>query len=151
MIGMDLRQAQRGFFDVPKVTRAVDAATRKVLSKFGAFVRRRARSSIRKRKAVSAPGDPPSSHRGWLRQHIYFAYDFAQKSVVTGPIQLGRGTAPKALEHGGPSTGFRRFKSNGQWFTAMREIAYIRPRPFMQPAFEAELPNAPRLWRDAVR
>ena len=38
------------FFDSKKVRRSVDRATRRVLSRFGSFVRRTARSSIRKRK-----------------------------------------------------------------------------------------------------
>src|SRR5690606_6172596 len=49
------------FFDRKAVTSRVDKATRKVLSRFGAFVRRTARSSIRKRKKTSQPGSPPSS------------------------------------------------------------------------------------------
>ena len=57
MIGMVTKQM---FFDRAKVKNAVDKGVRKVLSKFGAFVRRTARSSIRKRKRVSAPGEPPS-------------------------------------------------------------------------------------------
>jgi len=49
------------FFDSKKVVSATDRATRRVLSRFGAFVRRTAKQSIRKRKKVSQPGSPPSS------------------------------------------------------------------------------------------
>ncbi|HOM77081.1 MAG TPA: hypothetical protein PLE88_11240, partial [Anaerohalosphaeraceae bacterium] len=56
------------FFDSPKVIRAVDKSTRKVLSRFGAFVRRTAKQSIRKRKKSSTPGTPPSSHTGLLKR-----------------------------------------------------------------------------------
>ncbi|HOF17724.1 MAG TPA: hypothetical protein PK082_02350 [Phycisphaerae bacterium] len=102
---------KRMFFDSAAVVRSVDAATRKVLSKFGAFVRTAARTSIRPRKAPSAPGEPPHSHTGDLRRRILFAYDPASRSVVVGPtlfhhVQLsaflGPGVSvPELLEHGG--------------------------------------------------
>lgn len=59
-----LEAAKGNFFDRKAVLAAVDKATLRVLSKFGAFVRRRAKSSIRKRKKASPPGQPPSSHSG---------------------------------------------------------------------------------------
>ena len=76
------------FFDSPKVLSAVDKATRQVLSKFGAFVRRSAKSSIRKRKRISSPGQPPSSHSGFLKKFIWFGYEPGSKSVVIGPAAL---------------------------------------------------------------
>jgi hypothetical protein len=83
-----------------------------VLSKFGAYVRTAAKSSIRKRKRASAPGSPPSSHTGLLKRFIYFGYDTAARSVVIGPVPLNqvsftedmrpvRGTVPESLEYGG--------------------------------------------------
>jgi len=56
MIDMTFQAAKQGFFSREKVKRSVDAGTRKVLSKFGAFVRQRAKTSIRKRKGTSPPG-----------------------------------------------------------------------------------------------
>ena len=81
MIRFEVKQL---FFDSPKVVRAVDRTTRRVLSKFGAFVRRTARSSIRKRKRTSEPGSPPSSHTGLLKRFIFFGYDAQKRSVVIG-------------------------------------------------------------------
>ena len=46
MIGMKLDAAKGLFFDRARVTNAVDRTTRKNLSRFGAFVRKRARTSI---------------------------------------------------------------------------------------------------------
>ena len=92
------------FFDKKAVTNKVDAGTRRVLSKFGAFVRRTAQSSIRKRKRISKPGEPPSSHIGLLKKFIFFDYNPDSRSVVIGPVRLsqnGRGEAPSLLEHGG--------------------------------------------------
>lgn len=133
------------FFDSKKVRRSVDRTTRGVLSKFGAFVRRTARSSIRKRKKPSAPGSPPSSHIGLLKKFIWFGYEPAKRSVVIGPARLsqaGRGEAPHLLEYGGTGTVERRGK---------RKRAKVRPRPFMGPAFEKEQPKLPAMWRGSVR
>ncbi len=116
MIGMKLVQAKGGFFDSDKVQKSMDRATIRALSKFGAFVRRRARSSIRKRKASSLPGHPPSSHTGLLRDNIYFAAEGTQ-NVVIGAVRLnqlafdGAGQVssegvPALLEYGGTQTLF---------------------------------------------
>lgn len=102
MIGMTIDQAKGAFFDTEAVTKQMDRQTRKGLSRFGAFVRRRARSSIRKRKRGSAPGEPPTSRTGHLRRHIYFAYDEREASVVVGAAQFAGGSdAPEVLEVGG--------------------------------------------------
>jgi len=133
------------FFDSPKVVRAVDKSTRKVLSRFGAFVRRTAKQSIRKRKKTSAPGAPPSSHTGLLKRFIFFGYDRQKDSVVIGPTRLtdnNRGEAPSILEYGGRTTVESKNKK-----TRVR----IRPRPFMGPAFEKEQPNLPSMWKDSVK
>ena len=132
------------FFDTAKVKKAVSSGTRKVLSKFGAFVRTAARHSIRKRKAVSEPGQPPSSHVGLLRKLIYFGYDPTRKSVVIGPTPLhGTAEAPPLLEYGGRA---RRRGRKGR-----NVLASYRARPFMGPAFEREKPKLPAMWRDSVR
>jgi len=88
VIAMTFRAAKQGFFDRAKVKNAVDAGTRRVLSRFGAFVRTRARTSIRKKKGTSPPGSPPHSHVGLLRKFILFAYDPQRKSVVIGPTLI---------------------------------------------------------------
>lgn len=160
------RLGKQSFFDSAAVTKAVDAATRRNLSRFGAFVRTRARSSIKQapkidvstgtrlgpgrrkkgtktRDVTSQPGQPPYSHVGYVKRFIFFAYDFQSRSVVIGPTLFGQGTV-EALEKGGevtiPARGRRKEKRVG-----------LRARPFMQPAFEAELPGMMELWRDSVR
>jgi hypothetical protein len=141
MIGFEITKL---FFDKKAVRDKVDAGTRRVLSRFGAFVRRTARSSIRKRKKVSEPGAPPSSHTGLLKKFIYFGYDPSANSVVIGPVRLsqnGRGQAPELLEYGGTTTLQRRGK---------RVRANYQGRPFMGPAFEKEQPKLPAMWRDSV-
>lgn len=133
------------FFDNKKILAAVDRATRKVLSRFGAFVRTRAQTSIRKRKAVSAPGQPPSSHAGHLRRLIYFGYDVDRHSVVIGPQPFrGPAEAPPLLEYGGTARRVDRKTKR------IRTMTY-RPRPFMGPAFEREEKDLPALWADSVQ
>jgi len=142
MIRFEVKQL---FFDSPKVVRAVDRTTRRVLSKFGAFVRRTARSSIRKRKRISEPGSPPSSHSGLLKKFIFFGYDPQKRSVVIGPERLtqrGRGEAPHLLEYGGTGSVQRKGK---------RRRAKVRARPFMGPAFEKEEPKLAAMWRDSIK
>lgn len=145
MIGMDFKSAKAVFFDRQAVISKVDAASRKVLSKFGALVRRSAKSSIRKRKKPAPPGSPPSSHTGLLKKFIFFGYDTDARSVVIGPTRLnqkGRGEAPPLLEYGGKTTLKRRGK---------RKRTTYKARPYMGPAFEKEKPQLPAMWRDSVR
>ncbi len=142
MIRVEIKQL---FFDTKAVRSKLDSTTRRVLSKFGAFVRRTARSSIRKRKRISEPGSPPSSHTGLLKKFIFFGYDPAKRSVVIGPERLSqkeRGEAPHLLEYGGTGTVERRGK---------RRRAKVRARPFMGPAFEKEQPQLPALWRGGIK
>ena len=119
------------FFDSPRVRRAMDTATRQALGRAGAFIRRRAKSSIRRRKGISQPGQPPHSHAGHLRRLIFF-----------GPVPFKQGEAPRLLEFGGTVT--RRTRRR------RRRMTY-RKHPFMGPALAAELPQLPQRWRNSVR
>lgn len=147
-VGFRIDKVKGMFFDRTAVTKAVDRAKRRVLSRFGAFVRRRARSSIRKRKAVSQPGQPPSSHTGLLRRLIFFFFDRDRESVVIGPLKAntenggGLPTVPEVLEEGGTAMRKRAGK---------RVRARYRARPFMGPAFEQEKPQLPQMWSDSVK
>jgi len=145
MIGFEVK---RMFFDSKTVRQKTDKATRRVLSRFGAFVRQTAKRSIRKRKKPSQPGKPPSSHLGLLKKFIFFGFDVVRRSVVIGPMRLtqkGRGEAPSVLEYGGVVT-MRAGRREGK-----RKKAHIRPRPFMGPAMEKEQQQLPALWRDSVK
>ncbi len=113
------------FFDRGKLERAADRGNARALSKAGAFIRTRARSSLRSRKRISEPGQPPSSHSGVLKRFVLFARDESGQSVVIGPAKTNqvffdkdrkpvRGTVPQVLEFGGQITIFEVFK-NGRW------------------------------------
>ncbi len=144
MYSVGLSAMKGMFFDRAKVQSAINVATRRVLSRFGAFVRQRARTSIRKRKGISPPGQPPYSHVGTLRSGILFGYDMGRQSVVIGPVALrSGGVIPKALEYGG--TSFVRSRRGAT------ERATVQARPFMRPALAAELPGLPAMWRNSVR
>ena len=135
------------FFDTPIVKRSVDRAKRQGLSRAGAFIRTRARSSIRTRKRPSRPGSPPSSHTGMLRRFIFFGYDRSTDSVVVGPEKLNRpGSAPNVLEFGGTAEILRFTKGK-----FVKRKIHIKPRPYMGPALERELPNIPKAFRNTVR
>ncbi len=145
MIGADFKSATRMFFDRKAVMKYADARTRRVFSRFGAFVRRSAKSSIRKRKRPAPPNQPPSSHTGLLKKFIFFGFDPAKRSVVIGPVRLsqrGRGEAPSILEHGGLAVLRRR--------GGRKRIRY-EPRPFMTPAMQKELPKLPAIWAASVK
>ena len=131
------------FFDTKTVRRRINATTRRVLSRFGAFVRRTAKSSIRKRKKPSQPGSPPSSHTGLLKRLIFFGYEPNRKSVVIGPVRLSRkvGDAPETLEHGGMSAVLKRGK---------KKRTRIAKRSYMGPAMDREKPQLPKMWRDSI-
>ena len=136
------------FFDRQTVISRVDKATRRVLSRFGAFVRQTAKQSIRRRKMTSPPGSPPTSRTGLLKRFIWFAYDPAAAagggSVVIGPARLtqrGRGAAPSLLEYGGMATLERDGKRTRTRYDA---------RPYMGPAFEKEQSKLPAMWRNSI-
>ena len=101
------------FFDRQTVIERMSKANLKALSRAGAFIRQRARTSLRRRKSTSAPGSPPSVHsadRIATLKNILFALDRQQNSLVVGPvllnqvedswIDLGRTTVPQLHEFG---------------------------------------------------
>lgn len=159
----DLARFKLGFFDRQKVLKPADRAARRVLSKFGAFVRTTARTSIRYGKKSSAPGAPPTAHRGAsrvktnkkgvskrqayspLRDFLFFAYEPTRQNVVIGPALLrdrGGGRGLQALEDGGPVT-----LGKG----ARAKQVRLRAFPFMGPAFRRELKTLPALWAGSIK
>ncbi len=155
MFSLDFKAAKEGFFDREKVMAAMDKATIGALSKFGAFVRQRAKSSIRKRKKSSKPGQAPSSHVGLLKNLIFFSYDATAKSVVIGPTLINKPTgAPATLEYGGEAEieGHQfRTRAGKRVYEKTSKRVSIAPRPYMGPAFETEKTKAAELWKNSIR
>lgn len=141
MLDVNLKLAKSMFFDRVKIKKSVDVRTRKVLSKFGAYVRRTSRQSIKKRKDTSVPGRPPFSHTGILKKFIFFGYDTTKRSVVIGPIIApGKpGKAPATLEHGGKVS------------LPLGNKADMAARPFMKPAFQREIKTLPSTWANTIK
>ena len=136
------------FFDRATVIAHLDPRKRKFLSKFGAFVKTRAKRSIRpggKSNIISQPGETPRGHEGSLRKNIFNAFDPDNESVVIGPIILpGKigAEALEALEFRGETVIERMNRGKRK-----RETVNIEARPFMTPAFEAEKSNISSIWR----
>lgn len=145
MLTLDLKAVKQGILDQQRITDAAEKASVKALAKFGAFVRTRARTSIRKRKKVSDAGKLPSSHTGLIRDHILFLVEARERNVIIGPMKLNGTKSPtalRALEHGGPTL----IMDHGK----PRSVT-IAARPFMQPAFAIELEKAPKLWENTLK
>jgi hypothetical protein len=138
-----LASLKKAFFDRGKVSRFLDAKTKRVLSKFGSFVRRRAQTSMRPdpkadkggKPTYSPAGQPPRARgRKLLRKMLFFAYEQAAKTVYVGPLRLAATAqqhVPKTHEEGGVIV--RRTRGGGQ-----KHHRY-KKRPFMKPAFDREI------------
>lgn len=163
------------FFDSAHVMRKADKMKRRALSKFGAFVRQKARSSIRRVKKPSQPGKPPHTQKGTLKL-IFFSWDERTGTVVVGPILAqakgGGGKVPRLHEIGGQRTNqkpapgafpgatslrqkesFMRKVRDGTITPRKREkikfLATYPARAYMNPAMEAELPKFAALFKGA--
>jgi len=132
------------YFDAAKVIRRMDAAARNSLTRAGRFIRKRAHDSIRKRKAISKPGQPPRSHAGQLRKLLFYAWDPRTRSIVIGPAAFKEAEAPNLLEFGGRVGRLDRRQRRP------RTMIY-RKRPFMGPAYEAERDQLPERFRNSLR
>lgn len=138
------------FFDAPKVISSLDKTTRKAFAKFGAYTRMVAKRSIRKagkRSKTSMPGKPPKSHEGTLKKLIFFAFDWASRSVVIGPKKSKKGNVPHVLEHGGKIT-INTWDAKKK--KSIRTTAHIKARPFMGPAMEKANEKLPLFWQNAI-
>jgi phage gpG-like protein len=159
------------FFDRPAVRNALKAPTKKALSKAGAFIQRRARSSMRRKSAAirrkgkivgfrertpSPAGSPPFA---WSRdkfatlKNILFGYDENRESVIVGPVGFGRKEVPALHEFGGTAKRTRiKFRRRGGRNVPIKEhyTARYPARPFMGPALAAEAPKLPPLFRGVL-
>lgn len=143
---MKLRTRVKYKPDLSFIRNKIPDAMRKTAGRHGALVRTIARRSIRKRKAVSQPGKPPTNRTGLLKKFIFFSWDATTQSVVIGPEKLSGvadGNTLRRLEFGG--TGFITEKSGRR-----RRVRY-RARPTMEPALNAAKQKLPELWRGAVK
>lgn len=129
-------------FDGQRIMRTVDRRNTAMLFRFGAFVWRAARSSLRRTKKVSEPGRPPRVHTNdnyATLKNIRFHVDPRRLDVIVGPLKVngvkGRDIT-QTLEHGGTS-----WVKTGRGREAHRRMVRIQRRPFMQPAFDKVIQN----------
>lgn len=146
MLRITIKLAHKSFFSTEAVTRAIGRAEAAVLSRQGAYVRRVAQRSMRKRPGRSRPGEPPHVHTGLLKKFLYFVYSRAEHTVIVGPAAFSeRSNAPAALERGGTSR--TRVTDRRGSLTITIEI---EARPYMGPALVRAKPHFPGFWRDTI-
>jgi len=161
--------AKKLFFNSKEIVERMDPKKRRFLSKFGAFVRRTARSSIKsggKSRKTSRPGEPPRTQtKNGLKERssIQFWPDRRLENVIIGPIlrqnRKGGPDALRTIEEGGSTmveelvlkSGSRRRKFDRDDYirTGRRVRARIAARPYMFPAFENEKSQISEIWKKA--
>lgn len=114
-ITIDMKKA---FFDRMAVIERMDKAKHRALSKAGGMVRKAALWNLKRRKAPSQPGSPPSIHTSKGAEgpaaglkYLLYVYDDRIGSVVVGPVKFnqlnqsaidrGSQTVPQIMEFGG--------------------------------------------------
>jgi hypothetical protein len=165
---MTLKQAKDNFFDRQVVIDAVGKANARVAMRQGGLVKTIMRRSMRRKKGPAPAGSPPHAHKGQIRDFTEFAFDPATKSMVVGPVKLGKGAAPEIQDKGGyvPVKGiFNRkgeFIALGKMNTAGRLAAIksgkvvtiqaeVKPRPFSIPALMKAKDKLAEAWKDTLK
>lgn len=152
------------FFDREKVIAAVGKARASVMAKAGAYIRRTAQFSIRTRKSVSKPGQPPTNRTGLLREFIFFSFDPTTRTVVIGPAKAkARGyNVPNVLEFGGTFqipevqlsgglwTDDKRYVVNANGRPTRKRLVNIAARPYMGPALAKNRDKIAAFWTNAL-
>lgn len=167
------------FFDRKAVIDRVGAAKAKVLGRIGAFIKRRAQTSMpyRKEGKASAPGKPPFAHKGGrgplLRKFLFSVYDPGKDTVVVGPERMLKGEAPPLEEYGGQVKRTKVIESGRKAHTPLQAKAFrakvlsgqIKPkkkptkvytakypaRPFMATALAKEVTKIPDRWKNSIK
>lgn len=178
MIGLRLDQAKSLFFDAPAVQRAVDAGTRRVLSRFGSFVRTKARDLTGKTGRMVRVAEMGDEERAAYRKSVAIAKRTGRPvpkrrrvpsrpgeppRKVTGRLRqflfftfdpdrrsvvVGPARLSGTADANSPAT----LEYGGTAKVGRRQRSVrVEARPFMDPALAAELPKMPGLWRDAIR
>ena len=130
IVGMKAKTVWHG----DKVKAAAKRGTFNSLPHAGAALRLTARRSIRRSNRPSAPGQPPHTRLGALRNSIMYSVDKARQSVIIGPTTSMVGNVGKAHEFGG----------------LYRGNMYDK-RPFMGPALMKIKDRLPIFWSASVR
>ena len=120
-------------FDEDGLVARIVRASRDILRRAGAYVRRVAQRKVATSPKPSQPGRPPHSRKGLLKRAILFGSD-GDRSVLVGPGFNFVGESASAHEFGGK----------------YRRERYPK-RPLMGPALKEAAPHVAKMWRDAVK
>ena len=148
------------FFDRQAVIGRMDKANVRALSRAGAFIRTRARTSLRRRKRSSPPGQPPSVHSTdnvATLKNILFAYEPNNRALVVGPVALNQinqswidmrtRTVPQVLEFGDVLTvhewRFTELDNKNDWAGWDKYTSTAK--------FSSQWRRQDQRWRDAAR
>ena len=121
-------------FDDRRILVAVRSGNNIALRRAGAYIRKAARNRVSTSEKASAPGSPPNTRQGLLKQSLLFGMDSRRESVVIGPAESIIGTAMVAHEYGG----------------TYRKRRYPK-RPLMGPTLEKTATKLPALWEKSVK
>lgn len=121
-------------FDERRILVAVQRGGNAALRRAGAYIRKAARNKVSASDKASAPGTPPHTRTGLLKNSLLFGVEKKRQSVVIGPAESMIGTAMTAHEFGG----------------RYRKRRYPR-RPLMKPTLEKTVSKLPSLWEKAVK
>lgn len=128
--------ASKMMFDTGAFRNAVRRAKRKILSKWGAYVRTVAKNSIKTGgdDQHSQPGSTPIGHNGKTRykDFIFYFFDAGSDEVIVGAVLLprkDRTKVPGALECGGETEITLRGRRGTKTVT-------MAARPHMKPAYD---------------
>ncbi len=125
--------------ELGKVLQAAEAAGEKAFRRAGAYLRKVARSSIKKRSGASTPGTPPNDHRGFRRTFAFYSDRFG---VIVGPIAKRLRWLAALHEFGGTA----KVKNRKNELVTARYPA----RPTMGPALEKSRAGILKMWKNIV-
>ena len=120
-------------FDEDGLVARIARASRDILRRAGAYVRRVAQRKVATSPKPSQPGRPPHSRKGLLKRAILFGSD-GDSSVLVGPGFNLVGPSMSAHEFGGK----------------YRRERYPK-RPLMGPSLKESAPHVAKMWKDAVK
>ncbi len=120
-------------FDGDGLVARIARASRDILRRAGAYVRRVAQRKVATSPKPSQPGSPPHSRKGLLKRSILFGSD-GDSSVLVGPGFNLVGPSMSAHEFGGK----------------YRRERYPK-RPLMGPSLKESAPHLAEMWKDAVK
>lgn len=121
-------------FEPRRILALAERADLTALHRAGAYIRKAARNKVSASEHAAAPGSPPHTRRGLLKNALLFGVEKREAAAVIGPAEPVIGTAMKAHEFGGH----------------YKKQRYPR-RPLMAPTLERAAPKLAKFWENTVK